>query len=86
MHRTEWNALTSAERRQWALDLDGKHRACVGGDDRHICAEPAGTPWGKWWCAVHDDERMARISRNLDEISNDLRQAAGQGVESGHGS
>jgi hypothetical protein len=45
-------------------------RKCIEKD----CREPAGTPWGPYWCADHDDERINRISRNLRGIVDDLHR------------
>ena len=32
------------------------------------CRNAAGTHWGPLWCPVHDEERLDRITRNLEEI------------------
>ena len=40
-------------------------RKCVEPD----CDEPAGTPWGPYWCPTHDRERLDRISANLDAMA-----------------
>ena len=29
------------------------------------CSEPAGTPWGPYWCIKHDEEWRARIELSL---------------------
>lgn len=47
----------------------------------HVCQEPsgkecvetdcrnaAGTLWGPLWCPPHDEERLDRITRNLEDI------------------
>lgn len=60
MNRSTWFAMTVDERRSFA-DPSTK---CV----ERGCNEPAGTPWGKLWCADHDDERLNRLDRQLREI------------------
>jgi hypothetical protein len=40
------------------------------------CSEPAGTGWGPFWCPDHDQERLDRITRQLDEIAESLRSDA----------
>ena len=40
-------------------------RACEEGP----CPEPAGTLWGPLWCPAHDEERLDRITRNLEGIA-----------------
>jgi hypothetical protein len=37
------------------------------------CSEPAGTSWGPLWCPVHDQERLDRITRNLEAIQEAMR-------------
>lgn len=56
--RDRWNRMTLDEKR--ALAPSG--RACVE------CGEPAGTPWGPFWCPACDDKRMERIDKGLREI------------------
>ncbi len=70
MLRTEWDALTNIDHRAWAKE-HGTGR-CIERVDQSRCLEPAGTPWGKYWCALHDDERLARISAGLRSIQRDL--------------
>lgn len=69
MKRVEWDAMTADDRRHWA-EREGLGRACI----ERGCSEPAGTPWGVYWCGTHDDERLARISRNLHEMKADLER------------
>ena len=33
------------------------------------CENPAGTPWTDLWCLPHDEERRARITASLDEMT-----------------
>jgi hypothetical protein len=42
------------------------------------CNEMAGTLWGPMWCPAHDQERLDRISRNLESIRNDLTASGGE--------
>lgn len=65
MTRDEWEALSADERRAFA----NPDRPCIEKD----CTEPAGTPWGPHWCADHDDERIHRISAQLQTIRKELR-------------
>lgn len=62
--RPAWEAMTADERRVYA---DPTKRCAEKG-----CTEPAGTPWGPYWCADHDDERIHRISRQLNGIVDTL--------------
>ena len=32
------------------------------------CEEKAGTPTGKYWCPRHDQERMQRITEQMEKI------------------
>ena len=32
------------------------------------CTKPAGTLWGPHWCPEHDEQRLDRIKRQLNEI------------------
>jgi len=32
------------------------------------CIKPAGTVWSHLWCQEHNHERIARISRSMQEI------------------
>jgi len=66
MKRTTWEALTADQRRDYA---DPDRRCHVAG-----CPEPAGTPWGAYWCADHDDERIHRISSQFDAIMKRAKQ------------
>ncbi len=70
MLRTEWDTLTDNERRRWATE-NGQGR-CIEQHASGRCHEPAGTPWGKYWCAHHDDRRLARISAGLRSIQRDM--------------
>lgn len=56
--RDRWLKMSREERS--ALEPSG--RKCVD------CGEPAGTPWGPFWCPDCDDKRMERIDRGLREI------------------
>ena len=38
------------------------------------CNEIAGTPWGPYWCAMHDEERRARIERELLALVADFKR------------
>lgn len=58
--RTTWEQMRREARRSYA----NPNRECI----ERGCTEPAGTPWGKHWCADHDDERMHRISDALRDI------------------
>lgn len=69
--RTEWEALSRAERRAHADPT----RKCI----MRSCIEPAGTPWGPHYCADHDDERINGISKALDDILDDLNQQGNPG-------
>lgn len=60
MRREEWEALSADERRSYA----NAERACLTAG----CEEPAGTPWGRHWCADCDDERIRRISAQLADL------------------
>ena len=64
MKRADWDALTDHERREWAIEW-GEGRRCI---------ERTGTPWGKHWCAFHDDERLARISATIRGMQQPLEQ------------
>ena len=39
------------------------------------CDEPAGGRWSPYWCPTHDAERVERISRSLDEMTADIKEA-----------
>ena len=56
--------MTADQRRSYA----DPSRACI----EKGCTEPAGTPWGPYFCADHDDQRINRISRNLQGIADAL--------------
>jgi len=59
-YRDEWEAMSKEERRAFA---DPKRKCIEKG-----CDEPAGTPWGQYWCADHDDARIKRITAGLRGI------------------
>lgn len=65
MIRATWEAMTAMQRRAHA----DPNRKCI----ELGCDEPAGTPWGRHWCADHDDERIHRISAQLQTIRKELR-------------
>ena len=62
--RQQWESMTADERRSYA----DPNTQCV----ERGCTEPAGTPWGPLWCANHDDERIHRITRQMDGIVDTL--------------
>jgi hypothetical protein len=37
------------------------------------CQEPAGTAWSKLWCFKHNVERIDRITKSLEELTNAKR-------------
>lgn len=36
------------------------------------CPNEAGTPWTDHWCLPHDEERRARITRRLEDLTRSL--------------
>jgi len=65
MRRTVWEALSYEQRRAFAVTS----KKCIKKD----CDEPAGTPWGPFWCADHDDERIGRVSAEFQSLVAELR-------------
>lgn len=63
--RDEWEAMSKDEREAYAKP----GAVCVESG----CDEPAGTPWGPHWCADHDDERIHRISGQLQDLKRAVR-------------
>lgn len=72
MNRLEWEKLTDAERRQYAVamptDPYNPTKTCF----EQPCPEPAGTPWTPVWCARHDAERLERVERGFKRIEEEL--------------
>lgn len=66
--RDRWLRMSPAERS--ALAPSGKE--CVD------CGEPAGTPWGPYFCPDCDDKRLDRISASLKQIDAGFASAARQ--------
>ena len=62
--RDEWEAMTAEQRRSYADPA----KKCI----EKGCIEPAGTPWGPYFCADHDDQRINRISKSLAAIAREL--------------
>lgn len=46
-------------------------RKCIERD----CEEAAGTAWGPMWCPAHDEERLDRITGQLEAIVQDFTNA-----------
>lgn len=56
-------------RDQWSrMTLDQKRALAPSGLKCADCGEPAGTPWGPYWCPDCDDKRVARIDKGMNEI------------------
>lgn len=58
--RDRWLLMSADEKATYQSGL-----VCAEPD----CNAPAGTPWGPYWCPMHDDERLDRITRSLERMA-----------------
>lgn len=70
--RDRWNRMTPDEKR----NLAPSGRACVD------CGEPAGTPWGPYWCPYCDDKRIERIDAGMRQIAEGFERRGAKERES----
>jgi hypothetical protein len=45
------------------------------------CVEPAGTLWGPHWCPEHDQDRIERIGRQMQDLQSALGELVNRGKD-----
>jgi hypothetical protein len=45
------------------------------------CVEPAGTLWTPHWCPKHDQERIERITQQMQDLQSALGKLVGRGQD-----